>query len=686
MALHEDSSHKSQFREAFTMSSNSQLTPVEEKKSSALSQRERNALAEVLENVPEKRSGLWTGILGGALGLLWLGGTAAYLAGFAINDFSSMPIAQIGGIALFITVPAIIFLLAGLLGREIIRASSRAERLEASLTRLSMPADATTDDVSTLADAISGQINRVNVAMESALARLAAMEEVITHHADSLEDSTGDARQRTEVMVRDLRKERDRLAEISDSLDDKAALIASAIQDQSKMVAAAAELAEAKVSDGERLLKGSAERLTAAGAKAEEAGERVALALDARSGELRDFVDTLKLRTEGLEAAYLKHRDRLTDASEVLRKEQEKIAAALDFHKAELENMSTTAREGADTLKESATESGKVFIQAVNEALGKARDLSRQLSDDSEAAADTSEEAVARLKAAAQAAREAAEEAATRFDTQADAARAALERVNEAGFTAARQSDEAFQKRLKEAEELTERATSAANVAAEKVREQLEVTVKAAADEGERIEKLLSKIRSEMESAPQSARKVVEDMEKTLSDGLHRLNQTAAEASENAREVDQIFQARVRQNYELLSDFMLRMGSVAGGRKPVDLASDEVPDPLSGRRKETTSASMTSSTDKPASQSETIASTTDTDEKSDSDRPERVSLAALAGKKAPTTGTRAETPKADRSENDQPRKKSVDSRPGSEGGWRWKDILATMEPEDDPKS
>lgn len=694
MAIREETDNKTQFSKASSMSAGAPLATVDSSKGKSVSDNTRANLPAGRDNIPARRSGIWTGLIGSALGLLWLGGSVAYLAGFVINDFASLPLAQILGLALFVAAPAAIFVMAGLLAREVIRASNRAERLEASLERLSMPADAASDDVRVLADAISGQINRVNVAMESALARLAAMEEVITHHADSLEDSTGDARVRTEALVRDLKQERDKLSNVSDGLDDKAAMIASAIQDQSKMVAAAAELAESKAADGERLLRGGADRLTAAGAKAEEAGERVALALDARSGELRDFVDTLKDRTDGLETAYLKHRDRLTDASEILRKEQEKIAAALDFHKAELENMSTTAREGADTLKDSATHSGEVFLKAVNEALGKARDLSRQLSDDSEAAADTSEEAVARLKDAAKAAREAAEEAASRFDAQAEAAHASLKRVNEAGFEASRTSEDAFQERLKEAEALTEKATSAAATAAEKVREQLKSTVDAASEESQRIEKLLSDMRDHMKDAPTSARQVVEDMERTLSEGLEKLNATASEASENAREVDQIFQARVRQNYELLSDFMLRMGSVAGGRKPIDLNQDEVPDPLTSRNKPDhieaddflPLRSKSSSKDQPQ---------IDKPKDGPTIKAERVKLSALSMKpdqrrseeKTNTSGSNANSDQSDSTQKPADQTKRDDDQSGSsekDAGWRWKDILATMDPEGDP--
>ena len=92
-----------------------------------------------------------------------------------------------------------------------------------------------------------------------------------------------------------------------------------------------------------------------------------------------------------------------------LRKEQEKIGAALDFHKAELETMTRKARDGAEILESTAKNSGEVFLDAVDRALGQAKDLATSLSERSEEAARAQERALDRMRDAARAAREAAE-------------------------------------------------------------------------------------------------------------------------------------------------------------------------------------------------------------------------------------------------------------------------------------
>ena len=90
---------------------------------------------------------------------------------------------------------------------------------------------------------------------------------------------------------------------------------------------------------------------------------------------------------------------------------------------------------------------------------------------------------------------------------------------------------------------------------------------------------------------------------------------------------------------------MLRMGSVAGGRKPIDIAPDEVPDPLHTRRRPVARPKDDEVRLEPRDQV-----TDDEDE-----------------------GTPAERPRDERL--------ATQARP--EGGWRWKDLLANMEPDED---
>ncbi|HAQ34691.1 MAG TPA: hypothetical protein DCQ53_04965, partial [Alphaproteobacteria bacterium] len=102
------------------------------------------------------------------------------------------------------------------------------------------------------------------------------------------------------------------------------------------------------------------------------------------------------------------------------------------------------------------------------------------------------------------------------------------------------------------------------------------------------------------------------------------------------------FQSRIRQNYELLSDFMLNMGTVAGGRRSLDLPSNEVPDPLSRRAKPRSEVKTEDAGEAPAP-----------DAPLDNEAAQRRDHVGF-----PERGR------------------------ASDPGWRWKDLLATMAPEE----
>jgi len=539
------------------------------------------------EAQPTRKHG-WYLFFGFTAALIWTAGTIAYLTAYTGVDISN-PLAthtpaQLAGLAIFALGPALLFIMAALIIRELRQTVDRTRGVEAALNRLAAPAESAEAEVRSLSSAISGEIDRINSSLESALARLAAMEEVIRHHADTLEQSAGDARDRAEHLLQSLRTERERLQDVSNSMDDKAALIAAAISDQSRMIASAAELAGETANDAERKLRVSVEALTGAGNLISDSAQSAAGKMDTRSAELREMSTQLDDRTTELEAAYHRHKDRLGEAGEVLRKEQEKIAAALDFHRAELDVMAKTAREGADALNDAAKLGAGTFSDTVDAALERARKMADQVQTETDKVGESHRIALESLQAAAENAGKASEAATLAMDEQTRMVSSRIEEVNEKAFDAARKADESFEARLKDAEKLTSRAALAADEAAETVKRRLETVLETTRTESKLIEREIEILTDKLAELPASAKMRAHEASDALRRGLDGLNAAAMAAAEEAQEFDSAFQSRIRQNYELLSDFMLKMGSVAGGRRVLDLPGNEVPNPLAGRK------------------------------------------------------------------------------------------------------
>lgn len=540
--------------------------------------------------IPPARGHFWLVFFGFSAALLWTAGTIAYLAAYAgvdlTNPWATHTPAQLTGLAIFAIGPALLMIMAALIIRELRQTVDRTRGVEKALVRLSAPAEAAEAEVRNLSGAITGEIDRINASLESALARLAAMEEVIRHHADTLEQSAGDARDRAEHLLGSLRTERERLQEVSDSMDDKAALIAAAISDQSRMVAAAAELTGETVGDAEKRLRDSVEALTGAGNLIADSAQSVSGSMEKRISELRDMSVQLDNQTGDLESAYKTHRTRLDEAGEALRQEQEKIAAALDFHRAELDVMARTAREGADALNSAAKQGAGTFSETVDAALARARSMAEDVRREAEKTSAAQQSALDALQQAAETASKASEAAGTALDEQTRLVATRIEDINEKAFEAARKADETFESRLKEAEKLTSRAALAADEAAESVKRRMETVLQAAQDESASIEREIEKLSNKLAELPESAQLRAKEASDALRRGLEGLNSAALAAAEEAQEIDAAFQSRIRQNYELLSDFMLKMGSVAGGRRPIDLPANELPNPLLRRQQD----------------------------------------------------------------------------------------------------
>lgn len=284
---------------------------------------------------------------------------------------------------------------------------------------------------------------------------------------------------------------------------------------------------------------------------------------------------------------------------------------------------------------------------------------------------------------------------------------------------------------------MTAKATAAAENASETVRRQLADTLAMARSESDKIERSLADMRERLHRAPDSARQVSEEMEAILGEGLDRMHNAALSATERAREIDDLFQARLRQNYELLSDFMLRMGAVAGGRPMMDLGVNEVPSPFSAHRASPLSDPRPDPRPEPRSEPKTEAPLELNDPISpaptkEDDKPSRMSgtrnyiressrereRQAREDHKTSSFSERARTRDKDREKstddkkadaakaerftpiaptrNERDRKGDASDIPGptnraqddaqrqDPNGWRWKDLLANME-EDEKK-
>ncbi|MBL1430629.1 MAG: hypothetical protein COA60_003795 [Robiginitomaculum sp.] len=469
--------------------------------------------------VSKKKPGSWIVWLGFVLALMWSAGALAFVIGMTgVQQMQSLPTSQMAGLAFGTIGPALFIFALGWVIRELAAFAGTAASISTMAARFADPAQATKEDANAIANVVNVQMANINKSVEGALARLGAMEEVLNHHADAFKLAETNARERTDELINDLRREREAVGDLADQLDNKAADIAVTIAEQSKMVVSAADIANAQTIEGSKLLNDATEKLERSASNAITGATRISTKLTQSSEQLDSSASVLDEAQQKIEASAALLEDTKRQAQTSLQANKDEIAELLSVTDKCADKLKVVTADGVHNMKKS-----------LEETLDQARHYTSIMREESRSLADSHQAKAKELQGAADEARNA-------LDTYADVIAKRLEQANEASFSAASWADKTFEK--------LQEATSA----------------------------LDTSLQSLPEAADASARKVENNLRKRLND----LNQASQLASDEARGIDEAFQSRIRQNYELLSGFMLKMGATASPLSP-DI---DIPNPL----------------------------------------------------------------------------------------------------------
>ncbi len=583
-------------------------SPSSQAQDRVLVTRESNEDAGVVPSAEHKtsRASAWFIAAGGIVAIFWISGVVAFTVGQ--NGVASLLALPVTGAAslLFVTLgPATFIILAAFLIAELVRFRGTARYIGAMAARFADPAKATREDARLMAEAVRSEITKVNGAVEGALARLGAMEEVLGHHSDAFTAAESNARERTDALINDLRREREAVADLAIVLDQKAADIASAITEQSKMVVAAADIANAHSLDSTKTLQESTERLTGSAHDASEGVKKIAAKLDDASGRLSSSTTTLGETRKSLDSS-------VEELDQIRERARDSFATSRDDARA----LTELTRKSVEEIHGVAHEGAAVISSAFDSALQKSYASVQEVHRDTKIAAERNEQQSEALK-------KAAEEARSALDAYAEVIAKRLEQANEASFSAASWADKTF----------------------------------------ERLEAATQTLEGKLAALPETADAQARDLQDKLRKGLTGLNEAARAAADEAEEIDAGFQARIRQNYELLSDFMLRMGSAADQRG----GALEIPSPFAGMAAH--ASPQPAKAPVSAAVLETETSITPSEDKNGTSEVKKMSFAEAQIKAQNEARNETEsTPKedtADQGKNNQ--------------GWRWKDVLSGMD-------
>ncbi len=325
------------------------------------------------------QAGGWMARAAAFLALAWVAAVlcvTAALVGF--GALGAMTFIQGAALAFTALLPAGLLLFAGAAVREGVRAQAQARRLADAADRMMNPSPVAEAAARRLGISMRGEIAALDKSLEEALAKLAAVETVVTRQKAAIDQAAATAQQGAGAMISGLERERAVLMQISGDLNTNVARLGETIQRQSHSITAAAREAEVQLRAVDQVLDG---RLQAIGATAQSIGERTGLLTQAAASTAES--------TQRLEGALSGALDTLAQA--------------------------TSLTEAAKKSTEAATLAANTTAGAVRETTNRAIDDARRVAELIRAEAQTVEReaavALERLREAAEAARGAAVDA-----------------------------------------------------------------------------------------------------------------------------------------------------------------------------------------------------------------------------------------------------------------------------------
>jgi hypothetical protein len=512
--------------------------------------------------------------------LAWAGCMAAFASGyqnpFGPFEYRPFPIVAFGALCLL---PAIFILLAAYAVRQAASLALETRRARELAGELAVPAALAADQAGGAAEAVRREVDRAAAAALAAEQQLLDLRKALADESERLIEATSEAERRAQALSEGLSRERTEMSALAESLGAHADRVSHTIDAGARMVAEASDLAAVQLQEAEALLAARATDLAAAAGEAGEAAQIVGDALGGHIERLEEVGEAISGRVEGLQTAFSEEHLRLAALADRLRADQEHIAARIDAQREALLAASADARSGVDDLTGAAEEGAQSLrglIAVVAEEVGRLAAAAEADQAVLNAAAQenlklftgaVAEERAAleaETRAAIEALADAAAETRQAALDQGEAVKARVEALGEAAFAVGKAADQAFDTRIDQARRAIEQTAELVEAAGLRSAEKIEQGVAATRGALEGLQALLGDIDAKIAALPDEARARAETVREAVDQSLSELTAAARRASEETQAIDAAFQARIKHNYEMLSEALRLMGKVAG--------------------------------------------------------------------------------------------------------------------------
>jgi hypothetical protein len=518
--------------------------------------------------------------------VLWVCGPIAFAIGYRGNvapfrdDLFAMAV-----FALLAVGPAAFVWLAAYMARQGQKLGAEARRAKTLADDLTTPVLAAAGRTGDVVQVIREEIVRASEAAEEARDTLLALREALAMETERLSDAAAGSVRSAQSLATTLGLERTEMDALSQSLDQQAMRVSDAITQQARMVAEASDLAQTQLREAEASLTARAADLAAAAAEATGAARTAGEDLNRHVVRLETAGLGVAEQVKSLEDGLGAHRTALVGLADALKTDHQGFAAEAEAHATQLNEFISQARLSAAEMGDRALKSGESLRAMVSEAAEQFRELAQTseaeraqfgevttqaLSQVSDVAAAERQRLEEQTKGAVESLTKAAEETRAAAAAHADAARQHVDQLSEVAFSAGQKASQAYEARLDEAKRLIEQSAEMIDQAGAATAKRLEDGASAARDALEEMQRMLAEVEARTQALPEAARGQAEQVRAAVSGSMDELVQQARRAAAETQAIDEAFQGRVRRNYEMLSEAVRLMGTVAlaGGLQP----------------------------------------------------------------------------------------------------------------------
>jgi hypothetical protein len=524
--------------------------------------------------------------------LVWAGAVAVIGFGYGLRSPGAVSPLAIAFLVLIAIAPMGLILACAMVVAQARVLTAEARRAKRLTDELIGPTALAAAEAGAVVEAMRGQIAVASEVANQARDHLTALREALAMETEKLADATAHASRTAIGLVETLSRERGELNTLALTLDARSAAVTDAINRQAHMVAEASDLAETQLREAEAALAARAADLAAAAGEAVDASRVATEDLGRQVARMETASTGVGDQLQALEDGLTHQRAALVTVAHALRAEQEDFASLTESRTAALAEFLANAKVDVADLNEATNIGAGALSELIGEARSKFRELAEAAGGERDAFASAAEGTLKNLSEAGAREREhletamrstiealsaAAVEAREAADVHAEAARARVDLLNEAAFSAGQKADQVFDTRMDQAKGIIEQSAQLVEDAGKEASQRLEAQVAAAREAMDGLNAMMDEVSARAARLPEETSARTSEIKAAVEQGLGDLLASAHRAAEETQAIDQAFQERVRRNYEMLSEAVQLMGVVAQGGKGASVLQRSTP-------------------------------------------------------------------------------------------------------------